>query len=142
MPINMVPGRTFPIVLKADEDKDPKPTFLFRYLSCDEFCQMAELHDKLLVERKTKSAVSLMIETIGFACVGWENMGDHFGDYSKEKLGKMLVLGEAQELSGKAMMKQRLSEDDRGNSPSPSPSSSASSAEPAAAASAETSPAN
>jgi hypothetical protein len=148
MPISLQPGRTFRITLDSDKDTpDPKPAFIFRVVSMAEFEDLGDLHDQLENLKRNKpdatmrDAMDLMAKTISFAMVGWENMGS-FGDYAPGKLKQVLSLGEGQELSGKLLKAQRLTDTDRGNFHSPSPSVSASSAEAVAAASVTTSPAH
>lgn len=135
MPICLTPNRTFRVVLDGDKNQSPQPAFLCRYLTLNEFQELAELNDKGLDAATSAEAISLLIDAIAFATVGWEHMGD-CGEYAPEKLRNVLTLGEAKELSMQVMQRQRVSGDDRGNSPSPSPSSSANSAEAAAPANA------
>jgi hypothetical protein len=115
MPISLKPGQTFKVILTTDKDTpDPKPAFIFRYLTVSEFMTLGDMHDKLVEQTNMREAIGLMLDTVGFAMVGWENMGD-VGEYAKDKLAGLLTLGEAKELSGMVLKKQRLNEDDRGN---------------------------
>jgi hypothetical protein len=108
MPLALDPSKTFDVVLASDLDKDPQPTFRFRYANGREWIAIAETADALQQQRSGADALRKIYDILRMPLVGWENMGGVA--FKPEDLDLILNPGEAQELLEKIMANIRPSD--------------------------------
>jgi len=109
MPLALEPNETFEIVLESDKKKpaEQQPKFIYRYLTCRQWRQLASFNEKLdeLGKNKDASTDNVMdeiFETAAIGLVGWVNMFDPQSKepipYDKNKLEDVVTMSEVMEL--------------------------------------------
>ena len=126
MPLCLDPSKTYRIVLRSDEGKNPAPAFVCRYLTGREQMRMAEMLDDAQPNESWFGCIARVFDAVRPGVVKLEGMD---GKAVEDVIG----LEEAFELGYRQLAHNRLNADDAGKSGLPSPSGSAGSASPAAA---------
>lgn len=106
MPIFLEPNQKYPVILDADKDKTPSPTFYAKSQSMRGQQRVAECLDRLTDDKVT--AAELFDETVavlGEVLVGWSNMGQEFNPAA---IRDVLTYNEARELLRKVMYNQHV----------------------------------
>lgn len=132
MPLAIEPGKRYPIVLKADADKTPRPTFWARHLSSREWMEVSPIGEAAdnaadLVEHLTKIFGALFL-----VLCGWDNVADRAGNplpFEERYFPDALNPWEARNLLWECLQAQRLGHEDAKKSDLPSPSGTASTVE-------------
>jgi len=80
MPLVCEPGATFAWVFPTDAGKpEPRPRFLFRYVSARVWRQIIEITDRLEIAGSGPPALDLVLAGIRMTLVSWENLTDAAG---------------------------------------------------------------
>jgi len=103
MPLATNPKATFEIVLETDSHlpKEAQPVFVFRFLSTEEWEEIAKLNDQFDNTKDSPKMIKLAFQVIGKSLVNWRNMKPPKGKEIPFDLGKlksMVTIGEATEL--------------------------------------------
>lgn len=111
MPILCDPNSTFPVWLKSDEDKSPRPTFLVRCQSMRGQMNICATIDKLADETTTTAELfEETLQRLSEVVVGWKDMPIPF---SKESIGELLNYAEARELLRSVLYASQLGPDEK-----------------------------
>lgn len=119
MPVCCDPRKRLPLVLDADKDASPTPTFVFRYLSGRRFMELADMQEAALAANTTRDALAAIYNAIRVGLVGWHNVMDPDAAeptplaYDPARLEDVLSVSEAKELLDKLATSSRPSEDDQ-----------------------------
>lgn len=116
MPLATRPNQTYEIVLSTDADlpKDKQPVFIFRYVSIEEWEEIASLDTAFDVATDPKIMIDLAFRAIKKTLCDWRNMKKVSGEvipYKPEKLKTMVTLQEAVELMQAAVAQKPALED-------------------------------
>jgi hypothetical protein len=90
MPINLIPGQKHPVTLKSDEGKDPKPQFLMKFLASRAMARFGTAFDEFIADKNMETGLDKLNALVAGVCVGWRNMGEEWGEFTREKLMQML----------------------------------------------------
>ena len=131
MPIAFDPQATFGAVLRRDQDRDPRPTFLLRHPTARVSRRLREIWD-LPNEAMTSAVIDEVWAITAAHLAGWTGMRDAQGrevQFTGQE-GPEAVLSEFEiwEVAALLVRAGRMGPDERKNLPSPSPSGGASSA--------------
>lgn len=117
MPLATRPNQTYEIVLSTDAGlpKEKQPVFIFRFLSIEEWEEIAKLDTAFEVSVDPVTMIDMAFQAIEKTLCGWRNMKKASGDeipYDPKKLKSMVTLQEATELM-QAAVAQRPSLEDK-----------------------------
>lgn len=117
MPLAIRPNSTYEVVLTTDMDlsENDRPIFIFRYVNCVEWEEIAALDDEFESIKNSKKMLELTFKVIKKTLCGWRNIKTAEGreiPFNVEKLKSMVSLGEAIELM-QAAVAQRPSVPDK-----------------------------
>lgn len=139
MPIALDPKAVFRVVLDVDQDKDPQPAFLYRYLPSSKIRRLEERMRELKAGTAGPETWPKIEEVLLTGLVGWENITDEHGVpilFDPQKPSGIFDIctdRELGELMVKVMAGRSLDRDDRKKSEPPLPSDTKGSADVAAA---------
>ena len=124
MPIALKPGKELPIWLDCDADlpAHERPTFVFRFLTSDQYIELGEVFDRM-ADKSIRNALGELNKALAAVLVRVDNLPEYTGS-----LSAVTTPAEADELVTKLLGANRLRPDDAKNSESPSQSSMAESA--------------
>ena len=116
MPLALEPGITFEVVLESDKKKpDPKPTFVFKYLSGREFRQVGKVQEKFQKAKETDAVVDALFEAVAVGLVDWFGMIEPGTGaeipFKTDDLERILTIPEANELLEKKISQLPSDED-------------------------------
>ena len=132
MPLILEPDSHYDYVLDCDagKPKEKQPTFIFRYLSCRKWKEVAGLSDSFDEDDSGEDAIDAVFEAINRSLTGWRNMSGPDGkeiEFDAGKLEDIVTPSEAMDLL-KAAVSQMPTVDDKKKFDSQSTSSTARSA--------------
>lgn len=75
------PTRTTPVYPSDDTDRPEaeRVRFIYRFLTCSEFCRRADLRDEGEAAKNNRDALAKFIAAASIGLVGWENLTDPDG---------------------------------------------------------------
>lgn len=119
MPKALEPGKTFPIVLPADKDKNPRPTFWAKTQSMrghQEIFEVLDLSGKLGQEMTAEDLFTMTVEKLAEIIPKWTGMVDAEGKeipYSKDGFRDLLDYYEARELLQLAAYNHHVNDEEK-----------------------------
>lgn len=137
MPKAMDPSKRFRAVLKCDESKEPRPTFLYPFLTGRQQMAMMEIYEQIDDSAGQLQNMKQAFELAGMFLLGWENqLHPETGQPARfdrtrpaaEQLAEICDVTEAMELAQRVMYGQTLDLLDKKKFDSPSDSATAESA--------------
>lgn len=134
MPRALDPRKTFEVWLDGDADKQPRPTFVCKYLTGAEWIEVATVGERVEKGRQAgtpQAMVEPIYTALRISIVDWEHMTGRDGAeirFAQSRLEELLDVIEAQELIGKVLAACSARADDAKKSESPAQSRQESSA--------------
>lgn len=102
MPILLEKNQTFKVILESDKNKEVKPAFIFRALSCMELREISRSIDNLSQSKTSDESFDIIFGNLKKSLVGWENMIEPSTDieisFDVKDIERILTVGEALEL--------------------------------------------
>lgn len=135
MPKAADPSQRFRVVLSSDVDKDPKPTFVYPYLTGRQQMAMLDLYETIDDSAGQRANMEKAFELAAMYLLQWENISDpQTGEpmeFDRHRLADVCSVLEAMELAHRVLWGQTLDLMDKKKSDWPSASAGAESAKPA-----------
>lgn len=125
MPLVCEPNATFDYVLECDRDKplESRPTFVFRYLNCRKWRELAAISDSLGSGKSGPEVMDICLKVITEIITDWRNITDANGQelpYNPDNLADILTMSEVQEMMLAGITQQSVSDEDKKKSESQS----------------------